>query len=268
MGTRFFQQPAMFGAVVLILGAIASGCATRGFVRTRVNEKAQELSARMDGNERSIQTHSDQIQAHTGQIEELNSVTREHAGKISTLDGGLQQVDQKTQQAMSVGQGAQGTADKAVVQVSSLGVKFENLGEKFENRNNYIVLSEEKIKFKFDSATIDKNYLPTLDQLAQRLKGTPDAILVMEGRTDSAGDESYNIRLGEKRVEAVIRYLVVNQGVPMHKVYWMSFGKDHPLTLNKTREERAENRAVVMRIMGPRFTGTTGGLVSSAAPTP
>ena len=261
MGTRFFQQPAMFGAVVLILGAIASGCATRGFVRTRVNEKAQELSARMDGNEQSIQTHSDQIQAHTGQIEEINSVTRDHSAKISTLNGGLQQVDQKTQHAMSVGQGAQGTADKAVAQVSSLG-------EKFENRNNYIVLSEEKIRFKFDSATIDKSYLPTLDQLAQRLKGTSDAILAMEGRTDSAGDDTYNIRLGEKRLEAVIRYLVVNQGVPMHKVYWMSFGKDHPLTLNKTREERAENRAVVMRIMGPRFTGTTGGLVSSAAPTP
>ena len=261
MGTRFFQQPAMFGAVVLILGAIASGCATRGFVRTRVNEKAQELSARMGGDERSIQSHSDQIQAHTGQIEEINSVTRDHSAKISTLNGGLQQVDQKTQQAMSVGQGAQGTADKAVAQVSSLG-------EKFENRNNYIVLSEEKIRFKFDSATIDKSYLPTLDQLAQRLKGTSDAILAMEGRTDSAGDDTYNIRLGEKRLEAVIRYLVVNQGVPMHKVYWMSFGKDHPLTLNKTREERAENRAVVMRIMGPRFTGTTGGLVSSAAPTP
>ena len=262
---RFGRAATITGMALLLVG-VSSGCvATRKFTRTRVNEKAQELTARVDTTDQNVQTNTNQIQAHTGQIEELNSVTRDHSGKISTLDSGLKQVDQKvdqkTQEAMSVGQGAQGTADKAVGQVSSLG-------QKFENRNNYIVLSEEKIKFKFDSATIDKNYLPTLDQLAQRLKGTPDAILVMEGRTDSAGDDTYNIRLGEKRLEAVIRYLVVNQGVPMHKVYWMSFGKDHPLTLNKTREERAENRAVVMRIMGPRFTGTTGGLVSSAAPTP
>ena len=262
---RFGRAATITGMALLLVG-VSSGCvATRKFTRTRVNEKAQELTARVDTTDQNVQTNTNQIQAHTGQIEELNSVTRDHSGKISTLDSGLKQVDQKvdqkTQEAMSVGQGAQGTADKAVGQVSSLG-------QKFENRNNYIVLSEEKIKFKFDSATIDKNYLPTLDQLAQRLKGTSDAILAMEGRTDSAGDDTYNIRLGEKRVEAVIRYLVVNQGVPMHKVYWMSFGKDHPLTLNKTREERAENRAVVMRIMGPRFTGTTGGLVSSAAPTP
>ena len=259
-------RAATITTMALLLVGVSSGCvATRKFTRNRVNERAQELNARVDTTDQNVQTNTNQIQAHTGQIEELNSVTRDHSGKISTLDSGLKQVDQKvdqkTQEAMRVGQGAQGTADKAVAQVSFLG-------EKFENRNNYIVLSEEKIKFKFDSATIDKTYLPTLDQLAQRLKGTSDAILAMEGRTDSAGDDTYNIRLGEKRLEAVIRYLVVNQGVPMHKVYWMSFGKDHPLTLNKTREERAENRAVVMRIMGPRFTGTTGGLVSSAAPTP
>ena len=90
----------------------------------------------------------------------------------------------------------------------------------------------------------------------------------MEGRTDSTGDDAYNIRLGEKRLEAVIRYLVVNQSVPMHKVYQMSYGKEHPLTENKTREDRAENRAVVMRVMGPSFAGTTGGLVSSSTPTP
>jgi len=262
---RFGRAATITGMALLLVG-VSSGCvATRKFTRTRVNEKAQELTARVDTTDQNVQTNTNQIQAHTGQIEELNSVTRDHSGKISTLDSGLKQVDQKvdqkTQEAMSVGQGAQGTADKAVGQVSSLG-------QKFENRNNYIVLSEEKIKFKFDSATIDKNYLPTLDQLAQRLKGTPDAILVMEGRTDSAGNDTYNIRLGEKRLEAVIRYLVVNQGVPMHKVYWMSFGKDHPLTLNKTREERAENRAVVMRVMGPRFSTTPGGMVSSAAPTP
>ena len=262
---RFGRAATITGMALLLVG-VSSGCvATRKFTRTRVNEKAQELTARVDTTDQNVQTNTNQIQAHTGQIEELNSVTRDHSGKISTLDSGLKQVDQKvdqkTQEAMSVGQGAQGTADKAVGQVSSLG-------QKFENRNNYIVLSEEKIKFKFDSATIDKNYLPTLDQLAQRLKGTPDAILVMEGRTDSAGNDTYNIRLGEKRVEAVIRYLVVNQGVPMHKVYRMSFGEDNPLTLNKTREERAENRAVVMRVMGPSFSTTPGGMVSSAAPTP
>jgi len=163
----------------------------------------------------------------------------------------LKQTDEKTQRALAVGEGAQGTADKAVGQVSALG-------QKFENRNNYTVLSEEKVKFKFNSANLDKAFLPILDALAQQLKEKPDAILVMEGRTDSAGPDSYNIQLGEKRLEAVIRYLVVEQGVPMHKVFRMSYGKEQPLRENKTRDGRAENRAVVMRIMGPSFAAASG----------
>ena len=267
METRFgFWRAATITGIALILVGVSSGCvATRKFTRTRVNEvneKTLELNAQLNGRidttDQNVQNHTNQIQAHTGQIEELNSVTRDHAGKLSTLDSGLKGVDQKTQQAMSVGQGAQGTANNAVAQVSSLG-------QKFENRNHYIALSEEKVKFKFNSATLDKSYQPVLGQLAQRLKENPDAIVVMEGRTDATGDDTYNIRLGEKRLEAVIRYLVVTQGVPMHKVYRMSYGEDNPLTPNKTREERAENRAVVMRIMGPSFSG---GLVSSSAPTP
>lgn len=259
-------RPVLAAVMLFTLAGISGGCvATRKFTRNRVNEKAQEVSTqvngRVDTTDQNVQNNTNRIQANTGQIEEIGSVTRDHTGKIATLDSGLKDVDQKSQQAMSVGQGAQSTANKAVSQVSSLG-------EKFENRNHYVSLSEERIKFKFASATLHPSYLPLLDQIAQRLKENPDVILVMEGRTDSTGDETYNIRLGEKRLEAVVRYLVVNQGVLMHKVFRMSYGKDNPLTPNKTREDRAENRAVVMRVMGPSFTSASGGLVSSTTPTP
>jgi outer membrane protein OmpA-like peptidoglycan-associated protein len=264
----FWKSVTVIGMAVVLAG-VSSGCvATRRFTRSRVDEKAQELSARIETNEQSIENNTNQLQAHTGQIEELNSVARDHTGKIITLDTGLQQVDQKSQQAMTVGQqamtvgqGAQGTADNAIVQVSSLG-------RKFDNRNNYVVLSEETVKFKFNNTTLDESYLSMLDQLAQRIKESPDAILVMEGRTDTTGDAAYNIRLGEQRLEAVLRHLVVKQDVPMHKVYQMSFGEDKPLNENKTREERAENRAVVLRIMGPSFETQSGTAVSSATPTP
>lgn len=261
----FWRSVTVIGMVVVLVG-VSSGCvATRRFTRARVNEKARELSARIETTERSIENNTNQIQAHTNQIEELGSVTRDHTGKIATLDTGLQQldteVDLKTQQALTVGQGAQSTADGAVTQVSSLG-------RKFDNRNNYVVQSEEKVQFGFDSAHMDESHWPVLDQLAQRLKESPDAILVMEGRADPMGDAAYNIRLGERRLEAVLRYLVVNQDVPMHKVYRMSFGEDRPLNENKTPQQRAENRAVVMRLMGPSFATTSGTAVSSATPTP
>jgi outer membrane protein OmpA-like peptidoglycan-associated protein len=261
--SSFWKTATVVGMMAILVG-VSSGCvATRKFTRARVDEKAQELTARIDTNQQSIETHersiennTNQLNAHTGQIEELGTVTRTHSGQIATLDGEVDQVDQKTQHALSVGEGAQRTADGAVGQVSTLNVKFDN-------RNNYTVMSEEKILFGFDSAAIEKSYMPVLDQIASQLKEDADAIVVMEGRTDATGDNAYNIRLGERRLEAVIRYLVVQQDVPMHKVHRMSFGEDRAFNENKTREERAENRAVVLRVMGPNLNTAGGGVAYS-----
>ena len=252
----FWKTATVIGMLAILVG-VSSGCvATRRFTRERVDERAQELSARIETTEESTENNSNQINAHTGQIEELGTVTREQSGQIATLDGEVDQVDQKSQRALAVGQEAQDTADGAVGRVSTLGVKFDN-------RNNYVLMSEMKVLFGFDSATIEQSYHPALDEIADHLKQDADAILVMEGRTDATGDNSYNIRLGERRLEAVTRYLVVNQDVPMHKVSRMSFGEERPLNENKTREERAENRAVVLRLMGPNLNEPAGGVAST-----
>lgn len=253
--SNFWKTATVVGMMAVLVG-VSSGCvATRKFTRTHIDEKAQELSTnlggRIDATEKSIENNSNQINAHTGQIDELNGVTREQSGQIAKLDGEIDQVDQKSQEALNVGQGAQKTADGAMGSVNTLGVKFDN-------RNNYTMTSEDKILFGFDSASIDKSYMPVLDQIAAQLKNNPDTIVVMEGRTDSTGDSIYNIRLGEKRLESVIRYLVVDQAVPMQKVHRMSFGEDKPLNENKTKEHRAENRAVVLRVMSPNLNEQGG----------
>ena len=224
-------------AVVMVAG-VASGCATKKYVRgqiTPLEEANQDLNARL---EESNQKLDGKIDSNSTQIGELGSVTREHGQQIAS-------VDEKSQRALQTGEGAQTTANTAVAQVSDLEGKFVN-------RNNYVVLSEERIGFAFDSARIEQTYRGVLDEVALRIKQSPDLILVMEGRTDATGDSEYNIRLGEKRAEAVLRYLVVEQGVPMHKVYKMSFGAASPIAANDTRDGRAQNRAVVLQLMGPR----------------
>jgi outer membrane protein OmpA-like peptidoglycan-associated protein len=231
---------------MLALGTVtlAVGCATKKYVRTNVEASSKELSARIDNNDSAIKSTD-------GQVAELNNVTRDHTQKISTLDNGVKQVDQKAQQAMSAGQQAQTTANKAVTDVSTLDGKFQN-------RNHYAVLNQEQVRFKFNSAKLDDQSKKVLDDLAAKLKENPDAILVMEGHTDSTGPEDYNIQLGQKRVEAVSRYLVVEQDVPMNRISNLSFGKAKPLNANKGKDARAENRAVVVRVMGPQLTGQEG----------
>jgi outer membrane protein OmpA-like peptidoglycan-associated protein len=260
--TNLWNTAAVIGMAAILIG-VSSGCvATRKFTRNEVDTRATELSTqlggRIDETNQKVEQNTNTLTAHEGQITELGDVTRDHTQKITTLDGEIDQVDQKTQQALTAGQGAQRTAEGAVQQVSALGTKFDN-------RNNYSVMSEEKVRFGFDSARIEESFHPVLDQIASQLKESPDTILVLEGRTDAVGENDYNVRLGERRLEAVIRYLVVQQQVPMHKVHQMSFGEDAPLNEGKTREERAENRVVVLRVMGPNMT--SGGGVASTTTT-
>ncbi len=232
--------------LMLALGTVTLtvGCASKKYVRTQVDTSSKELSSRIDNNEQAIKSTD-------SQVSELNNVTREHAQKINTLDNGLKQADTKAQQAMATGQNAQNAANKAATDVASLDTKFQN-------RNHYTVLNQEQIRFKFNSAKLDDQGKKVLDDIAQKIKENPDAILVMEGHTDATGPADYNIQLGQKRLEAVMRYLVVDQEVPMNRISDMSFGKDKPLNPNKGKEARAENRSVVIRVMGPQLTGQEG----------
>lgn len=236
--------------LMLALGTVtlAVGCATKKYVRTNVETSSKELSARIDTNEKTIDQN---MKTTDGQISELNNLTRDHTQKITTLDGGVKQADQKAQQAMTAGQQAQTTANKAVGEVSALDSKFQN-------RNHYAVLNQEQIRFKFNSAKLDDQGKKALDDLAAKLKESPDAILVMEGHTDAVGSDDYNLQLGQKRLDSVVRYLVVDQDVPMNRISNLSFGKAKPLNANKGKEARAENRAVVVRVMGPQLTGQEG----------
>ena len=250
-----------YGAVSLLLMVttvgLTSGCASKKYVRTEVNTSANEISARMDEQDRNLQNG---IDANSSQVNELSGVARQHTQQIAGLDSGLKTTDSKATQAMNVGQGAQNTANQAVGQVNRLD------GE-FQNRNNYSPVQEQSILFAFGSVTVDKRSIVILDEIAQLTKNSLNPILVLEGRTDSTGDAAYNIQLGEKRLDAVIRYLVVEQSVPLQQIYKMSFGEARPVGSNDTREGRAQNRAVVMRLMEPNDgSGQGGAILSNVAP--
>lgn len=242
-----------FLGLAVALGAVMfmGGCATKKYVKSSVDTSAHELTARIDTSDQAIK----QTQ---GQVEELNGVTREQGQKISGLDNGLKQTDSKAQQALTTGQTAQNEAKKASGQVATL----EN---KFQNRNHYVVLNEEQVRFKFNSAKLDPTFQKALDDVAQQLKQNPDAILVMEGHTDATGTDDYNIQLGQKRVQAVTHYLVVKQDVPINRISDLSLGKDRPIADNKHKDGRAQNRSVVVRVMGPQMEGSQG-TVSQARP--
>jgi len=235
-------------SIVLLISAtlaVTSGCATKKYVVKSVNDSADTLNARID-------TTNGEVKEVRDGVDKVDQRVTGVDGKVSALDSrttqGMNALKSDIQNADQHASTAQGAADRAANGVNALD-------QRFQNRNNFDVSGEKSIQFKFNSATLDKEYLDTLDDIANALVQNPNALIVLEGRTDSTGAKDYNQQLGERRVEAVKHYLVVEKGVPVYKIHEVSFGAEKPVAENKTREGREKNRAVVMTVLVPKSEG-------------
>ena len=113
-----------------------------------------------------------------------------------------------------------------------------------------VVMSEDKGGFKFGQAKIPADMQAQIDQLVTQLKANPNGgYIEIEGHTDNVGDKKINHKIGLDRAEAVKRYLYENQQIPLHKINVISYGEDKPIAPNKTRDGRAQNRRVVIKVL-------------------
>ena len=113
-----------------------------------------------------------------------------------------------------------------------------------------MVLSEDKGNFKFGKAAMPEDATAEIDQLVEKLKAEPNgAFIEIEGHTDNAGPKELNYKLGLERAENVKRYLYEHHQVPLHKINVISYGEDKPVAPNKTKDGRAQNRRVVIKVL-------------------
>jgi OmpA-OmpF porin, OOP family len=184
---------------------------------------------------------------------ELDDLTAQNTKAIKDVDAraqaGIQQVnqaaaaaDQKAQAAGQQAAQAQQSADNAVHRVDVLSNAVANL-------DNYRVVSETSVHFGFDKDFLTKQAKEELDKLAATVPNTKGYIITVEGGTDSTGPADYNYSLSERRADSVIQYLGTRYNIPAHKIYLIGLGKDKPVEDNKTRDGRAANRRVDIRLM-------------------
>src|SRR5690242_8510684 len=189
---------------------------------------------------------------------ELDDLTAQNSKAIKDVDAraqsGIQQVtqaaaaaDQKAQSAGQAAAQAQQSADNAVHRVDVLSNAVANL-------DNYKTVSETSVHFGFDKDFLTKQAKEELDKVGTAVPNTKGYIITVEGGTDSVGPADYNYELSERRASSVIQYLGSKYNIPAHKIYVIGLGKDKPVEENKTREGRAANRRVNVRLM----TNTTG----------
>jgi outer membrane protein OmpA-like peptidoglycan-associated protein len=204
--------------IVLLAVVVAPGCASKGYVGKEVgtvNEKVESLSESVEQNQERIRQAESELERHESEIGRVDA----KADEAGTLAGSAKD---DAAQAMKAAQG------KLIYEVT---------------------LSND-VAFDFGATTLSDDAKVIVDDLAQKVKADNRGLyLEIEGHTDATGDESYNERLGLLRSEEVRDYLYQTHGIPLHRIAVYSFGESQPIADNSTREGRARNRRVVIKVL-------------------
>ena len=104
------------------------------------------------------------------------------------------------------------------------------------------------ITFAGGKAVIDPSSLPALDAAVEALKELPELSLIVEGHTDSVGSDARNMALSQARANAVRAYFV-EHGVAKERLFAIGYGETQPVADNATKEGRAENRRIELRVV-------------------
>jgi outer membrane protein OmpA-like peptidoglycan-associated protein len=203
--------------VPLLAASIAlAGCAKKSFVQREVgevNKKVDAVSAEVEKTQQRVQQNEVRIEA----------VDKSAQSGISEAKG-------SAQAAMSKAQDAEKAAKGKLIYT--------------------VTLSNDKVRFPVNKAEVSDEAKAMIDEaVAPLVQANRGVYFEIEGHTDSTGDAAYNFKLGEERAMAVRDYIAKKYGVALSRLSVISYGEEKPVVDNKTREDRAQNRRVVIRIL-------------------
>jgi peptidoglycan-associated lipoprotein len=198
--------------LALALTTALTGCATKKYVKTETG---------------AVNTRVDQVQ---GQVEQAQTRINEHDQRLQSHEQQMGQISKTAQDALT---------------------RATEAGKLAEGKFLYeTVLTDEKVKFGFDTSDLSPEARAALDEFAAKIASENQGVYIeIQGHTDAVGSDKYNEELGLLRAESVRRYLSQQHKFPLHRINVISYGKTSPIADNKTREGRSQNRRVALVVL-------------------
>lgn len=205
-------KPFAVAFALIVALAATTGCATKKYVRS-------ETAA--------VGTRVDEVE---GQVEQAQTRINEHDRRITDNVAATAQASQTAQEALQ---------------------RAQEAGKLAQGKFLYeTVLTDDKVKFGFDTSELSPEARAALDEFATQLKNQNKSVYIeIQGHTDNVGSEKYNEELGLLRAEAVRRYLNQEHGFPLHRINVISYGESASVADNGNRQGRAQNRRVALVVL-------------------
>ncbi len=170
------------------------------------------------------------IESVEGQIEDLQQKQKVTDTRLDQTSARVDQIGQEAQDALKRAQEAGVLAKGKIV-----------LQQTF---------SDDKVHFTTGSYNLTKDSQKALDELADKIKALTESYFVeVQGHTDDTGNARTNDDLGQRRADAVRRYLSRQDNVPLNRMSTISYGDTLPVAPNKTKKGRSQNRRVVVVVL-------------------
>ena len=216
------------GVIVTAL-SVAPACATKKFVRTSVGEVNDKVTSQG----KTLEETQERVRVAEGRITDVDAKAAAAGDSASKANAAAAEASNK---AVEVGRTAESRA--VMIEGEMRKLIFET------------VLSEDRGQFKLGKAELPADAAGALDTMVSQLKADKKNVWVeIEGHTDSTGDVKLNEQLGLQRAEAVKRYLYEHHQIPLHKINVISYGEEKPVAPNNTKDGRAQNRRVVIKVL-------------------
>ena len=201
----------------LLAASVAlAGCAKKSFVQREVgevNKKVDAVSSEVEKTQQRVQQNEVRIEA----------VDKSAQSGISEAKGSAAAAMTRAQEAEKAAKG------KLIYTVT---------------------LSNDKVRFPLNKAEVSDEAKALIDEaIGPLVQANRGVFFEIEGHTDNTGEAAYNLKLGEERAMAVRDYIAKKHSVALSRLNVISYGEEKPFVDNKTREERAQNRRVVIRIL-------------------
>ncbi len=188
-------------------------------------EVAQSIDSRVAPAEERITAAEQNAERISGQIDELMAISNAARGGAKA---------------------AQETADAAVAGVNATNQRISAL-------DDYVVQSTSTVNFTVGSSRLSPEAKQQLDEVATTAMTLRGYIIEVTGFASSDGNERANKLLSERRAKAVIDYLIQTHNIPLRRIgQSYGYGELQAVADNSTREGRAENRRVEVKLMVSR----------------